>query len=290
MTKNISQSPPNQSVSGKQSLSSGIGCLSELEKVKLHLLSESDETRIAVLSQALQSGKPGKEWVFQIVKTEAGPVQWAAYELLWNSTTDESARHKLLPYLPLRSDVGVDYTRLRSLLAAGQWQEADEETRKVMIQAARREKEGLLDREASEIFPSTDLHTINQLWEKFSKGRFGFSVQKRIWESIVGNSVADMAMSQQRHLDSHFKEHIEQFGDRIGWSVKGNWLHFRDLTFDSCAPEGHLPSPSFATPCDGTAKGEDSIVGRWCVAFCFGGVRCGVLFLGWWSLLSRSDL
>ncbi|MEW6494767.1 MAG: GUN4 domain-containing protein [Cyanobacteriota bacterium] len=289
MTKNLSQSRPNQSVSGEQSLSSGIGCLSELEKVKPHLLSESDETRIAVLSQALKFGKPGKEWVFEIVKTETGPVQWAAYELLWNSM-GESARHKLLPYLPLRSDVGVDYTRLRSLLAAGQWKEADEETRKVMIEAARREKEGLLDREASETFPSTDLRTINQLWEKFSKGRFGFTVQKRIWESIVGNAVVDIEMPQQRHLDNHFKEHIDQFGDRIGWSVKGNWLHFRDLTFDSCAPEGHLPSPSFATPCDGTPSEKDAVVGRWCVAFCFGGVRCGVLFLGWWSLLSRSDL
>lgn len=289
MTKNLSQSRPNQSVSGEQSLSSGIGCLSELEKVKPHLLSESDETRIAVLSQALKYGKPGKEWVFEIVKTQTGPVQWAAYELLWNSM-DESARHKLLPYLPLRSEVGIDYTRLRSLLAAGQWQQADEETRKLMLEAARREKEGLLDREASETFPSTDLHTINQLWEKFSKGRFGFSVQKRIWESIVGNAVADIEMPQQRHLDNHFKEHIDQFGDRIGWSVKGNWLHFRDLTFDSCAPEGHLPSPSFATPCDGTFNEKDAVVGRWCVAFCFGGVRCGVLFLGWWSLLSRSDL
>lgn len=289
MTKNLIQSGPNQSVSGEQSLSSGMGCLSELEKVKPHLLSESDETRIAVLSQALKYGKLGKEWVFEIVKTEIGPVQWAAYELLWNST-DESARHKLLPYFPLRSDVGVDYTRLRNFLATGQWKEADEETRKVMIEAARREKEGLLDREASETFPSTDLHTINQLWEKFSKGRFGFSVQKRIWESLVGNSVADIEMSQQRHLDNNFKEHIDQFGDRIGWSVKGNWLHFRDLTFDSCAPEGHLPSPSFATPCDGSPNGKDAVVGRWCAAFCFGGVRCGVLFLGWWSLLSRSDL
>ncbi len=36
-----------------------------------------------------------------------------------------------------------------------------------------------------------DLRTIDQLWVKYSNGRFGFSVQKRIWHSIGGNKYAD---------------------------------------------------------------------------------------------------
>lgn len=93
-------------------------------------------------------------------------------------------------------------------------------------------------------------------------------------------------------------EHVNQFGDslrdsfasRVGWRIEENWLYFRQLTFDACAPQGHLPSPSFAIPCNLKGGEEQEVLGRWCVAFCFGGIRCGVLFLGWWVLLSRPDL
>ncbi|XWK89669.1 MAG: GUN4 domain-containing protein [Phormidium sp.] len=32
--------------------------------------------------------------------------------------------------------------------------------------------------------PCVDLHTINQLWMTASKGKFGFSVQKEIYQSV----------------------------------------------------------------------------------------------------------
>jgi len=44
--------------------------------------------------------------------------------------------------LQLKSARGVDYTRLRDLLAAGKWREADQETNCVMLKAARREVDG----------------------------------------------------------------------------------------------------------------------------------------------------
>ncbi len=47
----------------------------------------------------------------------------------------------------LISAVGMDYTTLRDLVAAGKWREADEETRRVMLKVAGREKEGWLDEE-----------------------------------------------------------------------------------------------------------------------------------------------
>lgn len=196
----------------------------------------------------------------------------------------------MLKYCHLRSQVGVDYTRLHTLLAAGQWREADEETKVVMLKAAGREQEGLLDRESSENFPSEDLHTIDQLWVKYSQGRFGFSVQKWVWESIVENSTTELEASSHRRFDENFGKQVKKFSERVGWYVEENWLHFRDLTFDTSAPEGHLPSPSFATPCDNGPEDKEAVLGRWCAAFCFGGVRCGVLFLGWWSLLSRQDV
>ncbi|MBW4592221.1 MAG: GUN4 domain-containing protein [Brasilonema angustatum HA4187-MV1] len=76
-----------------------------------------------------------------------------------------------------------------------------------------------------ENFPCTDLRTIDQLWVKYSGGRFGFSVQKRIWERVG--------------------EDYEKFGDRVGWR-KGmfwnrEWLNYNELTFSINAPQGHLP-------------------------------------------------
>ena len=125
----------------------------------------------------------------------------------------------------LSSECGVNYTRLRDLLKTGQWKEADQETLAVMLKATGREEEGWLSTESIQNFPCTDLRTIDQLWVKYSDGRFGFSVQKRIWESVGKD--------------------YEKLGDRVGWR-KGifwnkEWLDYNELTFSTKAPQGHLP-------------------------------------------------
>lgn len=133
----------------------------------------------------------------------------------------------------LSSDKGVDYRHLRDLLKAGKWKEADQETLQVMLKVAGREKEGWLDIDSIENFPCTDLRTIDQLWMKYSNGRFGFSVQKRIWESVGGNPNAD-------------DKTWWKFCDRVGWlkgfSVMKEWKKYSELTFNLKAPEGHLPN------------------------------------------------
>jgi hypothetical protein len=123
---------------------------------------------------------------------------------------------------------GVNYTKLRDLLAQGKWKEADEETLLVMLKVAGREEDGWLRVEDIEKFPCTDLRTIDTLWVKYSKGRFGFSVQKRIWESVGGTPDAD-------------DETYQRFGERVGWYVNSQWLDGDNLNFTSQAPEGHLP-------------------------------------------------
>lgn len=129
----------------------------------------------------------------------------------------------------LSSERGIDYRNLRNLLKAGKWKEADGETLQVMLKAARRESEGWLDGDSINIFPCKDLPTIDQLWVKYSGGRFGFSVQKRIWESVRVPPNAD------------YKTWCK-FGDRVGWRVKGKWKNYEDFTFTlKDALVGHLP-------------------------------------------------
>jgi serine/threonine protein kinase len=129
----------------------------------------------------------------------------------------------------LQSSCGMDYSELRDLLKAGNWKEADEETRRVMLAVAKREKEGWLRVEDIDNFPCVDLHTIDQLWVKYSDGKFGFSLQKRIYKGLGGTR--------------QYNEEIwEMFGEKVGWkNEEGNWLYYRETTFNIKAPEGHLP-------------------------------------------------
>ncbi|MFB2771827.1 GUN4 domain-containing protein [Pelatocladus sp. BLCC-F211] len=161
------------------------------------------------------------------------------YQLEWG-ITGRRPKQKLEPNQILQADVviqaddlssekGVDYRRLRNLLVAGKWKEADQETLAVMLKASGREAEGWLNIESINNFPCTDLRTIDQLWVKYSNGRFGFSVQKRIWESVGGN------------LDADYETYCK-FGDRVGLKVKGNWIDYPgNVNFSTSAPEGHLP-------------------------------------------------
>jgi len=83
------------------------------------------------------------------------------------------------------------------------------------------------DTESIEKFPCEDLRTIDQLWVKYSNGRFGFSVQKRIYQSLGGTTKYDEKV-------------WERFGDRVGWRENREWLYKEDLTFSEKAPEDHL--------------------------------------------------
>lgn len=122
------------------------------------------------------------------------------------------------------SKKNVDYTRLRDLLAAGKWEQANEETLCVMLKAAGREQEGGLDTDSIKTFPCGDLRTIDRLWVRYSDGRFGFSVQKRIWESIGKPGEND------DQIDYNFAEGL-------------GWFSGQNITISSSfdAPLGHLP-------------------------------------------------
>lgn len=129
----------------------------------------------------------------------------------------------------LLSSVGIDYSRLQELLSAGKWLEADQETNQLMLKVVGKEDSGWIDKGGMKNFPCEDLHTIDKLWVKHSKGRFGFSVQKRIYQSLGG----------KREYD---KKVWEAIGNKIGWRSNNNWLFPENLTYDLTAPQGHLPS------------------------------------------------
>ncbi|MFB2835827.1 GUN4 domain-containing protein [Floridanema evergladense] len=147
----------------------------------------------------------------------------------------EDAIVEIEPEDDLSSDKGIDYQNLRDLLKAGNWREADQETNRVMLKVAAREKEGWLDVEFINQFPCTDLRTIDRLWVKYSNGRFGFSVQKPILESVGAKPGEWLLWGPEIY---------KKFCDRVGWydRKKEEWKSYEDIIFSLNAPVGHLPA------------------------------------------------
>jgi hypothetical protein len=93
-----------------------------------------------------------------------------------------------------------------------------------------REKEGYLTEENCKNFPKEELKIIDQLWVKYSNGKFGFSVQKQIWINCGGTPGV------------YNSDVYKKFADTVGWRKGGNWLSYSDLTFNTNVPyNGHLP-------------------------------------------------
>ncbi len=193
------------------------------------------------LLKKVMEGKPSIEWskVHQSFREmikgaleKERQNRWTA-EMVLNTFTKKdlpptTPSIESQPPLQLKSAKGVDYTNLQRLLAAGKWKEADEETSKKMCGVMGRQEEGWLRSEDIDNFPCEDLRTIDQLWVKSSNGHFGFSVQKRIYQSLGGT----------RNYDEKI---WEAFGDRVGWRKNGAWIYYSDLTFSTTSLVGHIP-------------------------------------------------
>ena len=123
------------------------------------------------------------------------------------------------------------YARLETLLKAQDFRAADRETDKVILAVANRE--GWLSKEDAEKFPCKELRSIDQLWLKYSRGKFGISVQQQIYQSLGGTK-------------EYNRDVWRSMGDRVGWRQRGQWLSYRDLNFSQTAPSGHLPYAYFA--------------------------------------------
>ena len=189
--------------------------LGGLSGVKRRMASDSLETKIPALKEALKYGENGLDLVIQTLNDPEIEMQWQAY-LLLKERSEPSVKDALKDYIP------IIYKQLHDNLADGKWLEADWETSTAMLKVAHREKAGSLRVEEFQRFPVSELRIIDKLWVQYSQGNFGFSIQKQIWQSVGNN---------------YFK-----FGDRIGWRQSGTWLSYSQLTFATNAPKGHLPA------------------------------------------------
>ena len=123
---------------------------------------------------------------------------------------------------------GVNYQPLRDALAAGNFREADGLTTSLMIQASGGETENGFRFDGFLNISCEDFRILDQLWSDYSSGKFGFSIQLEIYQSLGGGV-------ENARVISNFK-------NRIGWKVNNRTIDYREMTFNTSAPAGHLPT------------------------------------------------
>ena len=140
---------------------------------------------------------------------------------------------------PKTEPTPVTFEKLEALLKAGKWQDANLETWELMRKLTKQGQRGSLTPEDVKNFPRQELRKMDQLWVKYSNGKFGFSVQKQIWLDLGGK------------LDGEFDyDTFEKLSLRVGWiKNKINDSYDFTYTFSTNALSGHLPVPTGVMDC-----------------------------------------
>ncbi len=186
----------------------------------------------------IQSSKPAKRGFLKTAGITTGGLILALMiqqifgnqQPIKESTDPQPTKTSYNPNPSESNPINIDrrYTKLETLLKAQDFRAADQETDKVMLAVAKREKEGYLIIEDVEKFPCKELRSIDKLWLKYSGGKFGISVQQQIYQSLGGTKEYNQKV-------------WESMGDRVGWRQGVQWLSYSNLNFSQKAQSGHLP-------------------------------------------------
>ena len=132
------------------------------------------------------------------------------------------------------------YGKLRELLEAGKFKEADLETTRVMIEITGKAELDEITPDDLKKFPCNAIMVIDQLWQKYSNNRFGFSIQLRLYQNLGGNMDTIRAQENQ---------YLQLVSEKIGWRVNGKLVEYDkfDFSLDAVA-DGALPGNWWISP------------------------------------------
>ncbi|XP_044465494.1 tetrapyrrole-binding protein, chloroplastic-like [Mangifera indica] len=122
---------------------------------------------------------------------------------------------------------------LEQLLSAQNFRQADEETRRLLIVLAGEsaQKRGYVFFSEVQFISPADLKAIDDLWRQYSYNKFGYSVQKKIWQKVNKDFTRFfLKVGWMKKLDTE----VEQYNYRA-FPNEFTW----ELTKET--PEGHLP-------------------------------------------------
>jgi hypothetical protein len=192
------------------------------ELISLSYENDAIERKLVELTKFL-----GLNLTNDIVETAEQIIDFLAPDTktsFWDIDTDSEKNKKL-------------YRRLIYLLEASKWKEGDEETvriiKKLMPHSIRRS--GCMDINIKVIEASVkQLQAINSIWLEASGGRFGFSVQQRIWNKI--NRLKNDADWMED------KSEYDIFAEQVKWSNDLGVIYHIDFDYKITSAKGSLPA------------------------------------------------
>jgi hypothetical protein len=205
----------------------------DIQPLATQFFGESEKNQLPLISKLETFGESGWEVLKEFLQSQKETVSpnlavGKAYQTLY-SIDNEAIQSFLTTHfpngvVPLASDRNIDYTTLQQALVQQKFELADNLTREKLCELA---GEGAIQRKwiyFTEVigFPSEDLNTVNALWWVHSEGRFGFSVQRKLWLGTGRDFV--------------------KLWPKIGWKDGNSWTKYpRGFIWDLNAPVGHLP-------------------------------------------------
>lgn len=204
----------------------------DISKLASQFPTESEKNQLQMIPRLASAGEEGlsvlMDYLIATSTDPVTPVAGKAYQTLSRSASDRARQFLADRFpngcVPLNSARDIDYRLLQELLVEQDFQTADSLTRQKMCELA---GEGAIARKYvyfTEVatFPIEDLRTIDALWRVYSEGKFGFSVQRKLWISVG--------------------EDFPKLWPKIGWKNGNDWTKYPEgfiWTLD--APIGHLP-------------------------------------------------
>ncbi|KAG9447067.1 hypothetical protein H6P81_013195 [Aristolochia fimbriata] len=133
----------------------------------------------------------------------------------------------------LTASPSISFDLLEQHLSGRDFRQADEETRRLLIVLAGEAavKRGYVFFSEVQFISESDLQTIDRLWRESSDNKFGYSVQKRIWEKS-GRDFTNffIRLGWMKKLDTEVEQYnYRAFPDEFLWEMKDD------------TPLGHLP-------------------------------------------------
>ena len=126
--------------------------------------------------------------------------------------------------VPLESSKNINYYPLYKALVNQNFKQANLLTSKYLnklVEIESSKRQWLYFTDVYKL-PSKDLKTIDKLWNIYSYGKFGYSIQRKLW--INNNKKWD------------------KFWEVIGWEDNNKLIRYpNDFIWDASAPIGHLP-------------------------------------------------
>ncbi|KAK4375702.1 hypothetical protein RND71_006379 [Anisodus tanguticus] len=168
-----------------------------------------------------------------ITKNPSSSTSFSNHSLITFSVSNTTPTPTTSP-TPNTPNPTTPFDVLEQHLSAQNFREADEETRRLLIVLAGKAatKRGYVFFSEVKFIPISDLKEIDSLWRKYSDNKFGYSVQKKIWNKVNRDftkffiKVAWMKKLEITEVDQY---NYRAFPNEFIWEMNDE------------TPEGHLP-------------------------------------------------